>query len=688
MTTPFTTLEDTDNPLLHIHPVVPYHRITADHVSPAITLLLREARTRLDAVTALTGPRTYANTLAALDDATEPLGFAMGLVSHLESVSTSPALRAAYNAVQPVVSEFYAGIELDDGLYAALRAFAETAEAAALTGARRRHLDKTLDEFRRRGAGLDPAGKARLREIAAELAERTTRFSQNVLDATNAWELVVSDERQLAGLPAGAVDAARQSAASRGLERGWRFTLAMPSYLAVLTYADDASLRERTWRAYNTRATAAPHDNRGLVGEILRLRAERAALLHYADFADLVLADRMAKSGATARDFVDGLTGLTANSAAREHEDLQAFRREIEGADAPALQPWDVAYYAEKMRLARFDVDEEQLRPYFPVERVLEGIFATAERLYGIRVKPAQLPVWHESVRSYALEEGGEILGYFHADLFPRESKRDGAWMKGLWLARPGEGPHLGLFCANVTPPPRDGSGQPGLTHREVETLFHEFGHLLHHMLSRVEVRALGGTHVPWDFVELPSQIMENWCWAREALALFARREDTGELLPDDVFDRMLRARTFRAASAQMRQLGFATVDLALHRDFDPSRDGDVLAYARRVMAPFQPVAPPDDFAMIAGFGHLFASAVGYAAGYYSYKWAEVLDADAFTRFRDEGVFNPRVGRAFRDTILARGDSDDPAALFRAFMGRDARAEALLERNGLRRSAE
>ena len=670
-----------DNPLLQTGAIPAFDRIVPEHVKPAIGHLMADAKQQLDAIVADKSPRTYANTLDAMDEATEALSFAMGIVGHLESVVTTPALREVYNAVQPEVSAFYAGIALDEGLYNALREFAKSDEAKALTGPKARHLERSLDDFKRQGAELDAPGKQRLREIASELSSVTTKFSQNILDATTAWELWVTDEAQLKGLPQGARDAARQSAISRGRNDAWRFTLAAPSYTAILTYADDASLREKMWLGYNTRATSGTTDNRALLGQILGLRRERAKLLGHADFADLILADRMAKNGAAARAFVDDLTQRTAEHASRDQLELEAFRRELEGAKATPIRPWDVAYYAEKLRHARFDLDEEALRPYFPPERVVEGLFATVAKLYGVRVEPADLPVWHESVRAYAIREGDATLGYFWADLYPRDSKRDGAWMKGMWLARPNEGPHLGLIAANVTPPVKPGEGgQPGLTHREVETLFHEFGHLLHHMLSRAEVRALGGTRVAWDFVELPSQIMENWCWEQDALSLFARRADTNEALPPSLFERMVKARTFRGASAQMRQLGFATVDLALHCAYEPERDGDVVSYAHRTMTPFQPVTPPDEFAMIASFGHLFGSPVGYAAAYYSYKWAEVLDADAFTRFREAGVFDPKVGRAFRDTILALGNSDDPAALFRAFMGRDPRPDALLAR--------
>ena len=404
----------------------------------------------------------------------------------------------------------------------------------------------------------------------------------------------------------------------------------------------------------------------------------------YGGFADLVLEDRMAKKGERARQFIDKLKQKTEAAFVRENEDLLAFRREIEGPEAPELEAWDVGYYAEKMRKARYDFDEEELRPYFAFEKVLEGMFELVHRLYGIAVRQeTDIPVWDPAVTYDTIYDiDGGRLGSFYADFFPRENKRGGAWMDSLLIGVPGGPyPHLGFICGNLTPPI---GGKPALlTHREVETIFHEFGHLLHHLLSRVEVRSLGGTHVAWDFVELPSQIMENWCWEREALDLFARHYETGEPIPEHLFHKMKKARNFRVANSQMRQLSFGTVDLALHRDYDPANDGDVMKYAFDILQSFAPVKLPPEHAMIAGFTHLFASPVGYGAGYYSYKWAEVLDADAFSRFAKEGIFSRQVGGQFRERILAKGDSEDPAHLFCDFMGRDPDADALLKRQGL-----
>jgi len=668
------------NPLLSIPFAIPFDQIRAEHVEPGIRQLIAEARERIEAIAAIAGPRTYENTMFALDHATEPLDVAFGVVRHLESVATYPELRTAHNNVQGDASAFYSSIRLHDGLWKALKEYAATEDAQALTGVRARHLKKTLEAFRLSGADLDPAGKTRSAEIDVELTQLTTTFSEHVLDATNAFELVLTDEAQLAGLPPSAVAAARQSAEQKGME-GWRFTLQAPSYMAVLTYMDDRTVRETLYRAYATRASSGEYDNRDLVVKILALRQEKAKLLGFAHFADLVLVDRMAKTGAAAERFLTDLQEKTAAHFERENEQLRAF------AGGVALEPWDVSYYAEKQRLALYDFDEEQLRPYFSLSGAMAGMFELTSRIFGIRVSEREgTPAWDRDVRFFDIHdaESGEHLASFYVDMHPRENKRGGAWMDAFLTGAPeGNGftPHLGLMCGNLTPPIGD---QPALlTHRDVETLFHEFGHLLHHSLTRVPVRDLAGTSVPWDFVELPSQIMENWCWERPALDLFARHFETGEPIPEELFEKLKRARTYRAANGQMRQLSFAFVDLALHMRYDEERDGDVIAWTRGLLQPFSAAPLPAEHAMIASFTHLFANPVGYAAGYYSYKWAEVLDADAFSRFRAEGVFNAETGKAFRDCILAKGDSEDPAELYRQFMGRDPDPNALLLRSGL-----
>jgi oligopeptidase A len=657
------------NPLLEISFRVPFDRIHASDVGPAIDALLADAARRLTETIASPRP------VHALDTMTERLEYAMSVVRHLESVATTPELRAAFNAVQPKVSAFYSSLSLNQELWNAVKRYAATPEAQVLTGAMKRYLTKTVDTFKRHGADLPPAGKVRLKEIDVALTEATTKFSENVLDSTNAFELLLTDEKHLAGLPPTAVSAARASAESKN-KPGWRFTLHGPSYVALMTYLDDASIREQVWCAYNTRAAAEPHDNRQLLVKILELRKEKARLLGFRDFADLVLDDRMAHTGDTAQKFLDDLRVRTEPRFREENATLETFA-------GHALQPWDVGYWAEKQRAALYDFDEEVLRPYFSLQNVVAGMFEIFGRIFGIRVEEeAGVPVWDSEVRCYAVQDAssGANLGSFYADWYPRENKRGGAWMDSLLTGNPAEHrPHLGLICGNLTPPV---DGKPALlTHREAETIFHEFGHLLHHLLSRVEVRSLAGTSVPWDFVELPSQIMENWCWERESLDLFARHWETDQPLPEDLFRKMKRAKTFRAGNTQMRQLGLGIVDLALHRSWNGQ--ADVVEFARGILAQFAATPLPAVYAMITGFTHLFSSPVGYGAGYYSYKWAEVLDADAFTRFRKEGVFSPNVGRDFREKILARGDSEDPSVLYRSFMGRDPDPNALLERTGL-----
>jgi oligopeptidase A len=593
-------------------------------------------------------------------------------------------LRAAYNATRPRVSAFWSELAMNDGLYQAMRAFAATDDARALPPTEKRFLDKTLDDFRRHGAELSPEDKDKLQAIEIELTKLTTEFSQNVLDETNAFELLITDESKIAGLPESAKQAAAENAAAKGVE-GWRFTLHAPSMIPVLTYLDDAGIREQVWRAYNTRAVSGARDNRPIIGRVLELRGAKAKLLGYEDFSDLVTEDRMAKVGTRAKAFIDDLRERTKGAFERENRELQAYRLEIEGDSARALEPWDVAYYSEKQRQAEYDFNEEELRPYFPLGGVLDGIFATAQALYEIEIVERDAAVWDPEVKSYAIRSrDGTMIAAFYVDLFPRENKRGGAWMNSLISAAYHEEqplPHLGLFCANVNPPV---GGKPALlTHREVETLFHEFGHLLHHCFSKVSVRGLAGTNVAWDFVELPSQIMENWCWERSGLDLFAAHYETNERVPDELYEKMVRARTYRGANAQMRQLGFAAVDLALHQSYDPARDGDAMAYARDILQGHSATTLPGDYAMLAGFGHIFAHPVGYAAGYYSYKWAEVLDADAFTRFKKEGITNPEVGRAFRETILSKGNSQEPEKLYQDFMGRGPKLDPLLERAGL-----
>ncbi|HEX6368426.1 MAG TPA: M3 family metallopeptidase [Longimicrobium sp.] len=670
---------DADNPLLSGESPFPFDRITPAHVVPAVRDALQRAQAELDALIALPGPRTYENTVHALEEIGERTGRVVRPVSHLNSVNSSPELRQAYETILPEVSAFFARIPLNAELWSAVKAYAETDEARALTGVRRRHLDKVVRSFERAGADLPPEEKTRIEALRVEMSRLSTEFANHVLDSTNAWDLVLTDEAELEGLPESARAQARASAESKGVQ-GWRFTLQVPSFQPFMQYSARRDLRQRMYQAYVNRASTGEHDNRPLVRRILELRRELARILGFKDYADLALEESMAGSGERAFAFEEDLTARTRPVWEREIGELESFARAELGIDA--LEPWDVSYVMERLRVARYDLDVEALRPFFPMDRVLEGLFGLTERLFGVRVQPREISaVWHPEVRFYdVLDEGGALVGSFYTDWFPRESKRGGAWMNGLVVGGPrpdGWEPHLALMVGNLSPPE---GGRPALlTHREVQTIFHEFGHLLHHVLSRVEVPALGGTRVPSDWVELPSQIMENWTWERPALDLFARHWQTGEPIPEELYRKMLAARTFMGAYTQMRQLSFGTVDLELHVRFDPQADGDPVERAQKVMEGFHPKPHFARDHFITSFSHIFSG--GYAAGYYSYLWSAVLEADAFTRFQREGLFNRETGRAFVDAVLSQGDAEEPDELFRRFMGREPDPEALLRRD-------
>jgi oligopeptidase A len=674
------------NPLTIRTSQIPFNMLSADHIADAVETLLARAARELEQIKSVEGSRTFDNTMIALDNLGLDLDFAMGIISHLESVATTPAWREAYNTVLPKVTEFRSKIILDNELWRALCDYSKSSEAASLPAHRRRFLTKTIDAFKRGGAELSQENKEILAALNTELANLTNSFSQNTLDATNEFEFTTEDIALLSGLPESALLLGKAGASAKSLP-GWRFTLQAPSLIAILTYADDRQLRERFYRAFNSRCSEGKLNNRDTLYRILELRKKKATILGYQDFSDLVLADRMAKDGETAVKFVKQLRNHVEPHFLRDSDELKRFVRDSIGMDPNSLQPWDIAYYVEKMRKARYDFDEEALRPYFPLPRVLAGLFSLVEKVFGISVSAhPSLPTWDPHVTAYSVRDtdSGSLIGYFYSDLFPRENKRGGAWMNSLITHTPRDGdhtPHVGLIAGNFTPP--SGDTPALLTHDEVTTLFHEFGHLLHLLCNATELRSQSMSDVAWDFIELPSQILENWCWEKESLSMVAGHYQTGEAIPESLFAKMLKARNYRSASHIMRQLGFSTIDLMLHRMYDPARDGDVVEYARDILAPFSPLPLPSDYAMILTFTHLFSSPVGYAAGYYSYQWAEVLDADAFTRFQGEGLCNPTTGRDFRDMILSRGDSQDPTTLFEHFMGRPADMNALLERSGL-----
>ena len=667
------------NPLLSTQFELPFDEIKAEHIEPGIQSALDKAQAALSDLIHNNESPSYATTLGALEAILEPVSRAVTLAHHLTSVATTPEIREAFNKVLPDYSAFFASLPLNADLWALVKRYAESPEARNLTGIRKRHLEKTLRNFKRAGADLGDQDKARVEAIKIELSQVQTKFSENVLDATNSYELIITDEARLAGLPELAKAQARASADEKGQE-GYRFTLQVPSYLPFMKNVDDRSLRQELYEAYHNRASDGDFDNRPLIPQILNLRQELAERLGYKDFADYRLEEAMVGSGSDALQFEQDIFDATLPYWQKEIKQFSHFAKDKLGLEP--LEAWDIFYVTEKWRKAKFEFDDEALRPYFPLKSVLSGMFDISERLFGISIsEKANAKVWHKDVRFYEIHDAsGEHIASFYADFFPRENKRGGAWMNNFITGQPtdkGFKPHMGFIASNFTPP--QGDEEPLITHSEVETTFHEFGHLLHHCLSQVKVPSLAGTNVPWDFVELPSQIMENWTWEREALNLFARHYQTGARIPEALYQKLLASRTFMQAHMQMRQLSYGTIDLMLHVRYSADNDGDPITYSHKIMEPFsiRPEMAKNHF--LAAFTHVFSG--GYAAGYYSYKWSEVLDADAFSRFQKEGIFNSATGQAFRDTILARGDSDDAAQLFRDFMGRDPDVNALLKRN-------
>lgn len=675
--------------------------LTADHIISDITHALEQAELKLDAVRNVAADAaTYQNTFEALDLATEDLERAWGTISHLDSVNDHPEQRSAMNEMLPKVSQFFSSIALDQRIWASLKAFAESPELKNLSPIKQRHVEESCKAFIRSGADLPEDQKQAIADIDAKLSQLTKKYSENVLDSTNAYELIIHDESRLKGIPAMAVASAQQDALENGHgsedDPKWRFTLQHPSISPVLQYAENDDLRRELWLASCTVGKNAPHDNTDLIWEILELRQKKAEILGFSNFPDLILESRMAKSGQAALDFIEGLHHRIVDRFREEVNELQAYKAEKTSTAPALLEPWEASFWAEKRRKEQYDFDDELLRPYFPVKQVMDGMFDITSKIFGINIhtrdtvfgkdEVGKVQVWHPDCQYYDIHdsENGEFLGSFYADWHPRPTKRGGAWMNSLLTGGPtenGRDPHIGLMVGNMTKPVGDTSAL--LDHREVETIFHEFGHLLHHLLGDVEVKSLSGTNVPWDFVELPSQLMENFCWDRESLDLFARHYETGETIPEELFQKMLAARNYMSASSFMRQLMLGKLDMELHLHLDRYLGNDIDSVDREILADYKTPLATQAPTIARRFTHLFSSPVAYSSGYYSYKWAEVLDADAFTRFKKEGVLNPATGRSFREEILAKGNSRPVDESYRAFMGRDPELTPLLERAGL-----
>ncbi|HLF97750.1 MAG TPA: oligopeptidase A [Methylococcaceae bacterium] len=678
------------NPLLESFHLPPFSRIRPEHVGPAIRHLLAENRKAVDALLGEAKCFTWNSLVVPLENLDDRLGRAWSPVGHLNAVVNSDELRTAYNACLPLLSEYGTELGHNRKLFEAYKMLAERAGFLRLDDVQKKIVDDALRDFHLSGVDLPDDKKARFKDIARELSEITSKFEDNLLDATHGWHKRIVDPAHLAGLPESAQTMARERAEQDEVE-GWLFTLEFPSYVAVMTYADDRELRREMYEAYVTRASdvgpnAGKWDNTELMERILKLRHEEAQLLGYANFAELSLTTKMAESSEQVLGFLRDLAERSRPVARRDLDELEAFAREEHGVEK--LEVWDIGYYAEKLRQHRYQLSEEEVRPYFPAEQATAGMFAIVEKLYGIRIGAVEgVDVWHPDVRFYEIRDAAgnnnNLRGQFYLDLYARPKKRGGAWMDDCVTRRKLDGaiqtPVAYLTC-NFPPPTRE---QPSLLrHDDVVTLFHEFGHGLHHMLTKVDYLAASGIHgVEWDAVELPSQFMENFCWEREALDLISGHWQTGEKLPEDLYRKMLAAKNFQSGMQMVRQLEFAIFDLRMHGEYDPEKGGRVYEILDEVRRQVAVVVPPAFNRFPHSFSHIFAG--GYAAGYYSYKWAEVLSADAYSLFEETGVFNPETGRSFLENVLEKGGSRPAMELFHAFRGREPAIDALLRHNGI-----
>jgi oligopeptidase A len=675
------------NPLLDVAGLPSFSAIRPEHVEPAIDTLLAEHRARLEQLLKAEAAFTWDNLIRPIEDMDDRLNKAWSPVSHLNAVMNSEAWRAAYNVCLPKLSEYFTERAQHEVLYQAYQAIVQAPEYAHFDTAQKAVIDHALRDFRLSGVALPTAQKARFKAIMQELSQLQSTFSDNVLDATQAWNKLITVESDLVGLPESAKALARQTAERRGLS-GWLLTLESPSYMPVMNYADDRELRREMYAAFSTRASdQGPHagrwNNSAIIERILALRYEAARLLGFNDYTEYSLATKMAKSPAQVLDFLSDLARRSYPQALRELQEVKDYAEKIHGISE--LQAWDISYYGEKLRQHRYQISQEELRPYFPETKVIPGLFAVVERLFAVKIRQTEgFEVWHPDVRVYEiLDDEGGLRGRFYLDLYARPSKRSGAWMDGCLSRRlTGEGvqtPAAYLVC-NFTPPV--GSDPALFTHQEVTTLFHEFGHGLHHLLTRVNYLPVAGIHgVEWDAVELPSQFLENWCWTRQALHLIAGHYRTGEPIAEDLYRRMMAAKNFQSAMQMVRQLEFALFDFRLHREYAPPRGGRVLELLDEIRRQVAVVIPPPFNRFPHSFTHIFAG--GYAAGYYSYKWAEVLAADAFAKFEERGVFDRATGEQFLHSVLEVGGCRDAMTNFIEFRGREPRIDALLRHSGI-----
>ena len=675
------------NPLLEKSDLPQFSKIKPEHIQPAVEQLIQECRKTTEQV--LNQPNfSWENFCQPLAEVNERLSRAWSPVSHLNAVKNSPELREVYQACLPLLAEYGTWVGQHQGLYNAYLQLKNSAEFANYSQAQKKAIENSLRDFELSGISLPAEQQKRYGEIVTRLSELNSQFSNNVLDATMGWEKIVTDENQLKGLPESALQAAKQSAQNKGIE-GYRFTLEIPSYLPVMTYCENRQLREEMYRAFVTRASeqgpnAGKWDNSAVMEEILTLRVELAKLLGFEHYTDLSLATKMAENPQQVFDFLENLAVRCKPQGEKELAELEEFCKTTE--NVTALEPWDITFYSEKQKQAQYSINDEELRPYFPEDRVLSGLFELIKRIFNIRaVERFGVDTWHKDVRFFDLiDETDEVRGSFYLDLYAREHKRGGAWMDDcIGRKRKADGslqkPVAYLTC-NFNAPIGD---QPALfTHDEVTTLFHEFGHGIHHMLTQIDIGEVAGINgVPWDAVELPSQFLENWCWEEQALAFISGHYQTGEPLPKEKLTQLLKAKNFQAAMFVLRQLEFGLFDFRLHHNYQLNKADQILDQLKSVKQQVAVIKGVEWARTPHSFSHIFAG--GYAAGYYSYLWAEVLSADAYSRFEEEGIFNPTTGKSFLDEILTRGGSEEPMALFERFRGRKPTLDALLRHKGI-----
>ncbi|OXY81574.1 oligopeptidase A [Oceanimonas doudoroffii] len=676
------------NPLLIMDGLPPFSQIKPEHVRPAVEHAIADCKKRVETVLARHEQFTWDNLVAPLEEVNDHLSRIWSPVSHLNSVLNSEELRQAYESCLPLLSEYHTWMGQHQGLFEAYQSLADRDSFKKLSLAQQKEVANTLRDFRLSGIALETEQKRRFGEIQARLSELSSTFANRVLDATQAWHKHITDQARLAGLPESALAAAEAQAKARELD-GWVFTLDIPSYLPVMMYADDAELREEMYYAFTTRASdqgpnAGEFDNTRVIEETLALKQELATLLGFDNYAQVSLATKMAESEQQVLEFLEQLASRSHPQGQTELAELKDFAEAQFGVSE--LNAWDLSYYGEKLKQHKYTISDEELRPYFPENRVIHGLFETVKRLFGIKVvERFGVEVWHPDVRFFDIfDETGELRGSFYLDLYARANKRGGAWMDDCIGRRYREDGSLqkpvAYLTCNFNGPVGD---KPALfTHNEVLTLFHEFGHGIHHMLTKVDVAGVAGINgVAWDAVELPSQFLENWCWQPEALAFISGHYETHEPLPADLLERMLAARNYHSALMMLRQLEFALFDFRLHMDDKCAEPGRVQQVLDEVRSQVAVLTPPAFNRFQHGFSHIFAG--GYAAGYYSYKWAEVLSSDAFSRFEEEGVFSAKTGRDFLHAILEQGGSKEPMELFRQFRGREPNIDALLRHSGI-----